>query len=103
MTALVPEQLQNDVLVFDRWIRNEDRTRGNTNLLWAPREDRLVIIDHNLAFDPDFTGESFFKYHVFNSAQGRIFGDLATIAEYKERMEVTLTDFHKWSETAQNE
>ncbi|WP_422136466.1 HipA family kinase [Endozoicomonas sp. ALD040] len=55
----------------------------------------LLPIDHNLAFDPDFTRESFFKYHVFNSEQGRIFSDLATIAECKERMEVALTDFHK--------
>ncbi|MGI9274582.1 MAG: HipA family kinase [Endozoicomonas sp.] len=46
---------------------------------------------------------SFFKHPVFNSAQDRIFSDLATIAEYKERMEAALTDFHKWTETAQNE
>ena len=102
MSASVPKQLQNDVLVFDRWIQNEDRTKGNPNLLWVPHEDKLVVIDHNLAFDPEFTRESFFKYHVFSFAQDRVFSDLATIAEYKERMDSALTDFYRWAETAQN-
>ncbi|MGO0307482.1 HipA family kinase [Endozoicomonas acroporae] len=103
MAVSVPEQLQNDVLIFDRWIRNEDRTKGNPNLLWVPHLDELVVIDHNLAFDPDFTTESFFQHHIFASARKRICTDLATIAEYKERMEAALSDFHVWAETAKNE
>ena len=103
MAAAVSKQLQNDLLVFDRWIRNEDRTQGNPNLLWVPRQDRLVVIDHNMAFDKDFTTKSFFKHHIFTSAKEQTFTDLATIAEYKERMEDALIDFHSWAETAQNE
>ena len=103
MTPKVPEQLQNDLLVFDRWIRNGDRTEGNPNVLWETRWEKLVVIDHNMAFDEDFTTESFFKHHLFNASRERICTDLATIAEYKERMETALTDFQLWAETAQKE
>lgn len=34
--------------------RNMDRTRANPNLLYQAESERLVIIDHNLAFDKDF-------------------------------------------------
>ena len=103
MSAVVPEPLQNDLLVFDRWIRNEDRTRGNTNLLWVSRQDKLVVIDHNMAFDPDFETASFFRNHIFASAKKRVFSDLASIAEYQVKMQAALADFHQWAEIAQNE
>ena len=53
----VPDSLQQDVLIFDRWIRNGDRTLtekgGNPNLFWQPNTRKLIMIDHNQAFDLD--------------------------------------------------
>lgn len=56
---LVPAAVRRDVIAFDWWVRNGDRNLtvagGNPNLLWNPEgEGSLVVIDHNLAFDPDF-------------------------------------------------
>ncbi len=99
MAREVPKTWQNDVLVFDRWIRNEDRNQGNSNLLWVSHESQLVVIDHNLAFDPDFNVNDFFKLHVFSEARERVFGDLVAIAEYKMRMEKALLSFQSSIDT----
>ncbi len=103
MAQAVTPVVQNDILLFDRWIRNDDRTYGNPNLLWVPHEQRLAVIDHNLAFDPDFEPDSFFSDHVFSSARDRVFGDLATIAEYKERMDKALLGFQQSVDTVSRE
>jgi hypothetical protein len=54
----INEILKRDVLVFDWWVRNADRTLthwgGNPNLLWDTRSKDLLVIDHNQAFDSDF-------------------------------------------------
>ncbi|MDT8281969.1 MAG: hypothetical protein RQ982_04065 [Gammaproteobacteria bacterium] len=67
---MVPDDLQRRVLAFDWWIQNWDRmlseTGGNPNLFWEPEDERLVIIDHNQAFDSEFSLDYFFKYHVFS-------------------------------------
>lgn len=72
MVDEVPVELQQAVLAFDWWIRNNDRmlteSGGNPNLFWEPEEGRLVIIDHNQAFDPRFSVEDFLDYHVFRCA-----------------------------------
>ncbi len=69
--SLVPRPLQAQVLLFDRWVNNNDRhltaLGGNVNLLWTAAEPRLHTIDHNLAFDagdPDASMET----HVFREA-----------------------------------
>ena len=76
----VPTALQRDVLAFDWWIRNNDRTLsetgGNPNLFWEPAAGELVIIDHNQAFDPDFSIENFLEYHVFSSKRYDLFTDV---------------------------
>nr|WP_116744288.1 HipA family kinase [Janthinobacterium sp. 78] len=60
---LVPDQLANDVLVFDWWLHNEDRhlteRGGNPNLLWDMQNSELVVIDHNQAFDRHFNPSNF--------------------------------------------
>lgn len=50
----VPVELRRDVLVFDWWIRNMDRFDDNTNLLWNRAIRQLTVIDHDLAFNPEF-------------------------------------------------
>ena len=83
-----------DVLVFDWWLHNEDRSLtghgGNPNLLWDVEASQLVVIDHNLAFDRDFRMARFLETHVFASHWSRISTDLAEQARYLERMDGVL-------------
>lgn len=86
----VPASLRRDVLVFDWWVHNQDRTRGNPNLLWAPDTEELVVIDHNQAFDPLFQASGFLKGHLFSADSEAVFSDLGEQARYSERMERAL-------------
>lgn len=85
-TYRVSAQLQLDVLVFDWWVRNTDRLRGNTNLLWDTANDALVVIDHNAAFDPDFEAGSFLEHHVFADRWAATVEDWVVRANYAERL-----------------
>ncbi len=73
------------LLAFDWWVENGDRSLtphgGNPNLLWRASENRLLVIDHNLAFDPDFDETGFFETHVFRGDADALFGDLVCRAE----------------------
>ena len=57
---LVDLDLRARVLAFDWLIANSDRVfiegAGNPNLMWAEEGQRLVVIDHNLAFDRSLMG-----------------------------------------------
>jgi len=94
-----PETLQQDLLVFDYWVQNEDRTNGNPNLLWLTETGQLVVIDHNLAFDEDFSTEVFFgatdsdtqQPHIFHHLKDAVFTDLVKVDEYKQRMSVAMS------------
>lgn len=70
----IDEPLRADVLLFDYWIQNDDRglgeKGGNPNMLWKMPKEQLVLIDHNAAFDVEFTPAAFFKNHAFGSAHG---------------------------------
>lgn len=63
--------LKQKVLLFDWWIRNEDRTLtefgGNPNLLRTAGGE-LRVFDLNLAFDETFDEARFWQSHVFNRA-----------------------------------
>jgi hypothetical protein len=67
----VAPELRAKVLLFDWWICNGDRTLteegGNVNLLWTHRDQRLHVIDHNLAFDEQ-TMTGFWDQHVFRDS-----------------------------------
>lgn len=64
----LPDDLKRTVLLFDWWILNGDRglgeAGGNVNLILDPK-GKLVVIDHNVAFDPNLSFEEFRTYHVF--------------------------------------
>lgn len=87
----VPEDLAMDILVFDWWVRNDDRKLttlgGNPNLLWDVRSDELRVIDHNLAFDRAFKTDEFLSMHVFREHWNRVFGDLDLRQHYLARIE----------------
>jgi hypothetical protein len=82
--------LQRDVLVFDWWVRNTDRLRGNTNLLWDTAHEKLVVIDHNLALDKDFNTAEFLDQHVFAEQWQPLAQDLVTQAQYLQRLSLAL-------------
>lgn len=69
--AQIDPTLRARILLFDWWVGNGDRTLspdgGNPNLLWAHREQRLHVIDHNLAFDDADLG-GFWDEHIFSAS-----------------------------------
>jgi hypothetical protein len=64
--------LRARVLAFDWWIANSDRVFiegvGNPNLLWSEDQQRLVVIDHNLAFEVSLMAD-FWSEHAFREAR----------------------------------
>lgn len=91
----IAPELRRDVLAFDWWVRNGDRTLttsgGNPNLLWNPAGDgSLVVIDHNLAFDPSFSAGEFADTHVFSDELPALFSDFVARQEYVERFQRAL-------------
>ncbi|MEN8177428.1 MAG: HipA family kinase [Pseudomonadota bacterium] len=90
----VPKDLQQDVLIFDWWVRNGDRCLGehggNPNLFWEPGNKELVVIDHNQAFDMTASRSDFYKYHVFSGQSWELSGDFLRRSEYNERMSLAL-------------
>lgn len=101
---LVPPQLRRDLLAFDWWIRNSDRSLsevgGNPNLLWNPAgEGRLVVIDHNLAFDPAFSAPDFAATHVFSDELPGVLEDLVERQMYVDRFAEVLGN---WKEDCDN-
>lgn len=97
------------LLAFDWWVENADRSLtphgGNPNLLWRAAENRLLVIDHNLAFDAAFDEAEFFAMHVFRDEAETLFGDLVCRAETSALLESALGCFdaavsslpHAWS------
>lgn len=91
----VPGELRKDVFCFDWWISNGDRNLtergGNPNLFWEPDKRKLVVIDHNQAFDTDFCSEDFFEYHVFRDFSSGIADDLFERETYTNRFREALS------------
>ncbi len=90
----IPDELQRTVLAFDWWIRNEDRklgeSGGNPNLFWEPEHEKLVVIDHNQAFDPAFSEQNFKQFHVFSGQVNNLFGDALYRDEFFRKFELAL-------------
>lgn len=90
----VPDEVQQHLLVFDKWVRNGDRMLreqgGNPNLFLEPRDHALVVIDHNLAFDPKFDINELLEYHVFRSQVRGLASDFLKRAEYNARLSKAL-------------
>jgi len=95
----VDATLQRDILVFDWWLHNGDRTHGNPNLLWHAGKGELVVIDHNQAFDIRFSIAEFWEHHLFSAQRDAVFGDLAEQARYGERLTAALS---VWTEACDN-
>ena len=88
----VDKQLRRNVLMFDAWVRNEDRTLteygGNPNLIWS--ENTLYVIDHNLIFDNTFNTRTFLETHIFKEEMFEILHDFLIRGEYEQKMQAAL-------------
>lgn len=82
----VPMTVQRDILVFDWWIHNSDRIKGNPNLLWDAAQEAVVVIDHNNALDPAFQTSEFFENHLFSERWQALTDDLVTKAQFEQRL-----------------
>ncbi len=93
----VDTQLRRDLLVFDWWVQNADRTLtesgGNPNLLWDPVANRLQVIDHNQAFDREFNAVDFCQTHVFSAEMASVFDDMIEQVNYVDRLSVVFGGF----------
>ena len=105
----IPLDLRRDVLVFDWWVRNNDRNLtakgGNVNLLWQPgqlvrdddyqraAEGSVAVIDHNLALDADFSKADFFQAHVFAGDLAETFSDFLLRDAFSQRLRAALDVF----------
>lgn len=94
MIADIPSQTQQDVLVFDWWVRNGDRTLtekgGNPNLFWEPERRALIVLDHNQSFDYTQSRVDLSQHHAFAGQRNAVFGDLYLPEQYQRRFQRTL-------------
>jgi hypothetical protein len=95
----VPIGVRRDVVVFDWWIRNEDRTLtekgGNPNMLWDVARQEVVIIDYNLSFDDTFDVRRFWSAHAFCGDWNDVFQDWLARPVYEQRICKALESFEK--------
>lgn len=93
----VPLQLRKDVVMFDWWVHNADRTLsewgGNPNLLWDQVASRMAVIDHNQAFDEPFNQKDFAELHVFHEDMPRIFDDMVERMAYRDRLAAVFAEY----------
>ena len=94
--AAISNNLKRDIAAFDWWIMNGDRTLtesgGNPNILWSESNKSAVIIDHNLAFDPEVTLHSQLLSHVFSGSLAEICDDPTLQAGYRSRFAQALSE-----------
>lgn len=51
----------------------------------------MVVIDHNQAFDPEVTAETFFRDHIFHDVAADITDDLVERQFYTDKMNEALS------------
>jgi hypothetical protein len=90
-----------DLLVFDLWIENGDRTlseafSGNPNLLWDGATQSFFIIDHNLAFDAEFNCTDFWQTHVCRELPQTNQLDMLEKSRLEQRMQQSLSEWDDW-------
>lgn len=106
--SMIPDislKVQQDILIFDAWVRNSDRTLselgGNPNLLWDG--EKAHVIDHNLIFEPELSAIDLRESHVFRGQLNNIFEDYLLRDEFQTRMQSALTGWSGWWDTLPEE
>ncbi len=95
----VEQQLRRDLVVFDWWVRNQDREENNTNLLWDHVSKSLLVIDFDASFDPSFFPTFFLNYHVFARDWSTVSADCLLRSEYEEKLRKALAAFQQACDT----
>jgi hypothetical protein len=94
MSSIANKQLAMDILFFDYWVHNLDRTIGNPNLLVEASTQQVRVIDHNMAFDDEYNDDDFFAYHLFREYKDELFNDIEVRASYIARLDRALAEFN---------
>ena len=107
LLARCDEAFRRDLVVFDWWARNADRTlgalSGNPNLLWNSEAEAPVVIDHNMAFDRDFNAPLFLQTHVFRADFEAVSRDMLLRSDYEQRFSALLKGLPAiWAQLPQN-
>lgn len=101
MLKQMPDELQRDILFFDLWIENADRTlsenySGNPNLVWNSSDSKAYIIDHNLAFDDDFDLTLFWQTHVCQAKFSNSQLDITEKEQLETKLQYSLEQWDSW-------
>lgn len=103
----VQRAVQLDVLAFDWWIKNGDRNLsdkgGNPNLFWDVQRNELVVLDHNQAFDQQFSSRNFAELHVFRNNCQTLFEDWIVQNQLADRFENALASWNDICDTVPSE
>ncbi|TGN96922.1 HipA family kinase [Burkholderia sp. USMB20] len=95
----IPAAVRQDIVVFDWWVRNEDRyltdRGGNPNLLWDVAHQKVVVMDYNLAFDETFNEGQFLEGHAFSSDWNDVYQDWIAKPAFEQRMQNALERFEE--------
>lgn len=107
LVARCTPEFRRDLVAFDWWVRNADRTlgdySGNPNLLWDTERMTPVVIDHNMAFDLEFEPAKFLDTHIFRADLTVLKADLVMRAEYEQRFSSLVPLLEDiWTELPQN-
>jgi hypothetical protein len=97
----MPIQFAKDLFLFDYWIQNEDRTMsltsGNPNLFLDAHSNNYVVVDHNLAFDPQYDFARHAPLHLschywFHQQHDQLWRDY-----YHPKLEIALHGFAQYA------
>jgi len=91
MQHIVTEEEKLKIFLFDYWVRNADRNSNNTNLLVSDR--RIRVIDHNSAFDKNYTSEDVYGHIFYDQIDCAWFNDLAFRSKLEEQFEGIMLNF----------
>lgn len=86
----VEQKLRQDLVMFDWWVRNQDREENNTNLLWRGISKSLLVIDFDASFEPSFFPTFFQSYHVFAKDWAVVSSDCLLRVDYEKRFSEAL-------------
>lgn len=99
MAQRLSADLKRDIAAFDWWIQNGDRTLGDTdgnpNLLWSETDQRLIVIDHNVAFDETITLNTLCGGHIFGRSLSEICDQIPLQSHYNALFEKAVQDLAK--------
>ncbi|KWZ43431.1 hypothetical protein WS72_11540 [Burkholderia savannae] len=103
----ISSAVRQDIVVFDWWVRNEDRyltdRGGNPNLLWDVAHQKVVVMDYNLAFDNTFNEGQFLVGHAFATDWNDVYQDWLARPAYELRMRQALDHFDHACDTMPDE